>query len=194
MEIRSIVKQVIDLIYEWEVDEETKNEDDNVNSNTATLDSHTNVCESKDLPQRLISLCSDVNDYPINKEHNESSCENAMFHDNCISKTASTNDATNDTSISESSPDSIFEDYNKAISLTKRRLQLMEQLGFKVITRLDICSNIVEYAKEIGDAQSTLAYLQKGCALAKILYGTYSLEVSKWKLKIDEINNTVVGN
>ena len=195
MEIRSILKEVVGLIYEWDVDEENKNEDENVTGTTTTMDSQTNGHISDKLPERLINLCSDANNYPIVKECNESSCESTMLNENCISKCSTTRDTTSsDVCILESSTDDIVDDYNKAISLTKRRLQLMENLGFKVITRLDICSNIVEYAKEIGDMQTVLAYLEKGCALAKILYGGCSHEVSKWKLEIDKVNNNILDN
>ena len=106
---------------------------------------------------------------------------------NCISK----NLANEDIAQMESSYD-IDEDYIKAIKLTKRRLELMESLGFKMITRIDVCSNIVEYANEIDDVETARIYLEKGYMFAKILYGPFSPDSYKWKEELLKMNRKFI--
>ena len=184
MEIRSIVKEVTSLIYEWE-EEEVKNDCNNIN------DIHAN----QNVPQTLKSQRNIDNKLSVQKQCDEISSSNCISDQNYISQGSELHsDKCCDKLILESTSDDIVEDYNKAIRLTTRRLDLMEQLGFKVITRLDTCSNIVEYANEIGDLETSLTYLQKGCELAKILYGICSLEASKWKLEIEKVNKTIIHN
>ena len=184
MEIRSIVKEVTSLIYEWE-EEEVKNDCNNIND----------IHSSQNIPQKLKGQCNNDNKCSVQKQCDEISSSNCISDQNYISKGSELNsDKCFDKLILESTSDDIIEDYNKAIRLTTRRLNLMKQLGFKVITRLDTCSNIVEYANEIGDLETALTYLQKGCGLANMLYGICSLEASKWKLEIEKVNKTIIRN
>ena len=59
-----------------------------------------------------------------------------------------------------------------------------------MITRIDVCSNIVEYANEIGDVQTARTYIDKGCKFAAILYGPASTELYKWKEELLIKSNT----
>ena len=178
MEVRNIVKEVVTLIYEWE--DEDDNEDKNISDDSARkgLD---------ELPARLKNDSTNIEDASSYKDDNRNLFEHNTVDNSSISKFSEAND------IFSSSPssDDIDADYARAISLTKRRLHLMEVLGFKIITRIDVCSNIVEYAKDIQDRQTLNTFLEKGSALAKILYGPASVEFSKWKYQISKIDNAI---
>ena len=192
MEVRSIVKEVIALIYEWEEEEDDEREEENVINNTenSNNDMHGNDNVDNKIPDRLKNLSPDVDN--ISKETLDN--ETPAKEDSCISKSLSSRESGKDETGNDKESSDISDDYHKAISLTKRRLQLMESLGFKIITRLDVCSNVVEYSKEIGDVKTATTYLKKGCDLARILYGPCSVELSKWKLELSKINSTIVAN
>ena len=200
MEVRNIVKEVVALIYEWEEDGDGESEEEAVLRSTINNnnDTHENSNVENNIPERLNSLAADVDNISKTTVDNETSVKDNNCICNSVSNRESGNDANGErvhdkVSLEPSSYD-ISDDYNKAISLTKRRLHLMEILGFKIITRLDVCSNIIEYSKEIGDLQTTCTYLKKGCDLAKILYGPCSVELSNWKSELSKINTSIVKN
>ena len=212
MEVRSIVQEVIGLVYEWVDEEDDDNEkcenssktdteecnlNDNSKSSTSTgIDNKatSDECDnSSKLNPQLEHISADVDNPPANDEvdNNLSSTPN-NYQENCISKTLPKQEVLNGAIEPESSISDIDEDYIKAINLTKRRLHLMESLGFKVITRIDVCSNIIEYANEIGDVETARTYLQKCCTLAKMLYGPCSNELMKWSDELLKLNKTCV--
>lgn len=205
MEIKDIAQEVISLVYEW-VDEDDSEDHSENQSPTKTVNYEMNDTSKN---PKLLSMNN-----KLSNESNDNEC-NSNFHDdipsmidnppldnkidnnlsttsesdqeNCISKKL----ANEEIAQMESSYD-IDEDYKQAISLTKRRLELMESLGFKMITRIDVCSNIVEYANEIDDAETARIYLEKGCMFAKTLYGPSSPESYKWKEELLKMNRKLI--
>ena len=186
MEVRNIVKEVVSLVYEWE-DEDDENENND--------EGNEKICDNDKIPERFKDLHLKEGDISCdqNDKLNIVEIDITPTQNGISSSSADILENTNgDNHALDSSSSEVFDDYQTAINLTKRRLHLMETLGFKIISRLDVCSNIVEYAKEIEDNETILSFLQKGSLLAKVLYGPSSDELSKWNLEINKINNLVV--
>ena len=89
-------------------------------------------------------------------------------------------DVENDSEDNVEQPESESDDYSRALSLAKRRLSLMEQLGFKAISLLDACVSIVGIAEDLGDSESGKKFAEKGRSLAKMLYGIGTSEIRQW--------------
>ena len=185
MEVRNIVKEVVSLVYEWE-DEDDANENND--------EGNKKICDNDKIPERFKESHIKEGDISCDQSDMLNNVEiDITPTQNCISSSSANmlENQNGDNHALDSSSE-VFDDYQNAIDLTKRRLHLMETLGFKIISRLDVCSNIVEYAKEIEDNETMLSFLQKGSLLAKVLYGPSSDELSKWNLEINKINNLVV--
>ena len=206
MEVRNIGQEVMRLVYEWvDVDESEENGENNSASKDDNFEKEggskmssiaIDIKSSENLNDINIQLApkidanSNMIDNPpieVNVDNNSSATSNSNQR-NCISKNLADEEIAINALESECSSTDIDDDYRSAISLTKRRLQIMENLGFKMITRIDVCSNIVEYANEIGDVETARIYLEKGCRFATILYGLCSTELYKWKEELLKLN------
>ena len=188
MEVRAIGQEVLDLIYEW-VSEEENEEDNNVEEiATSTLNCNINTDLNNKLPHQLLNH---HDDQLSNEECNKITPANDFLRVNDTKSISNKEGVLCNVTPDVNTNNDAVKDYIRAINLTKRRLELMEKLGFKVISRLDTCSKIVEYSEDSEDMQTALTYLQKGHLLAKMLYGTCSLEESKWKLAIDRVNKSL---
>ena len=205
MEVRNIGQEVMRLVYEWvDVDDSEENSENNSaskddkcekegdsNRSSIPIDSRSsdnlNDINIK-LGHKVDANSNMIDNPPIEVNVDNSSDTSNSNQKNCISKNLADEEIAINALESECSSTDIDDDYRSAISLTKRRLQIMENLGFKMITRIDVCSNIVEYANEIGDIETARTYLEMGSRFATILYGLCSTELYKWKEELLKLN------
>lgn len=75
-------------------------------------------------------------------------------------------------------------DLRRALHLATERLDLMEKVGFKYVSRMDACDTIVSVALDISDIETASKYCKRGQDMASVLYGPGSRETLTWKKRL----------